>query len=89
MHLTFAAVPCWFGFLACISHQFAALRAESSAEEATIARVFSEDEQREKLLGSDKVEMGRSRQYDIGQTDIGQTNGSRALRNINGAKYVR
>jgi hypothetical protein len=84
VHPTFAAVPFWFGLLACISHQVAALRAEFSAGEATIARLVSEDEQRETLLASDKVEMRRSRQH-----DIGQANGSRALQNIKGAKHVR
>ena len=59
----------------------AALRAEFSAEEATIARIFSQDKQREASLASDKVAMGRSRQH-----DTVQNNGSRSTRNGTGAK---
>jgi circadian clock protein KaiC len=47
---------------AVLEGQIAALRAEFSAEEATIARIFSQDRLREASLASDKVEMGRSRQ---------------------------
>jgi circadian clock protein KaiC len=50
---------------AALEGQIAALRAEFSAEEATIARIFSQDKQREASLASDKVEMGRSRQHDV------------------------
>jgi circadian clock protein KaiC len=57
---------------AALEGQIAALRAEFSAEEATIARIFSQDKQREASLASDKVEMGRSRQH-----DAVKSNGSR------------
>jgi circadian clock protein KaiC len=50
---------------AALEGQIAALRAEFSAEEATIARIFSQDKQREASIASDKVEMGRSRQHDV------------------------
>ena len=49
---------------AALEGQIAALRAEFSAEEATIARIFSQDKQREASLALDKVAMGRSRQHD-------------------------
>jgi circadian clock protein KaiC len=49
---------------AALEGQIAALRAEFSAEEATIARIFSQDRQREASLALDKVAMGRSRQHD-------------------------
>jgi circadian clock protein KaiC len=61
---------------AALEGQIAALRAEFSAEEATIARIFSQDKQREASLASDKVEMGRSRQH-----DAVKSNGSRPRRN--------
>jgi hypothetical protein len=57
----------------------AALRAEFSAEETMIARIFSQDKQREASAASDKVEMGRSRQHDIlsngGPRRAGRTKG--------------
>jgi circadian clock protein KaiC len=49
---------------AALEGQIAALRAEFSAEEATIARIFSQDKQREASLALDKAAMGRSRQHD-------------------------
>jgi len=59
--------------------QVAALRAEFSAEETMIARIFSQDKQREASAASDKVEMGRSRQHDIlsngGPRRAGRTKG--------------
>jgi hypothetical protein len=56
---------------------------EFSAEEATIARIFSQDKQRETSLASDKVEMGRSRQYDAAQTNKSQTrNGSGGKKHV-------
>src|SRR6202023_50591 len=61
--------------------QIAALRAEFSAEEATIARIFSQDKQREASLASDKVEMGRSRQH-----DVVKSSGIRARRTETGAR---
>jgi circadian clock protein KaiC len=66
---------------AALEGQIAALRAEFSAEEATIARIFSQDKQREASLASDKVEMGRSRQH-----DVVKSNGIRARRTETGAK---
>ncbi len=45
--------------------QIATLRAEFAAEEATIARIFSQDKRREVSLALDEAEMGRSRQGDI------------------------
>jgi circadian clock protein KaiC len=66
---------------AALEGQIAALRAEFSAEEATIARIFSQDKQREASLASDKVEMGRSRQH-----DVVKNNGTRIIRTGAGAK---
>jgi circadian clock protein KaiC len=66
---------------AALEGQIAALRAEFSAEEATIARIFSQDKQREASLASDKVEMGRSRQH-----DVVKNSGIRVRRNGTGAK---
>jgi circadian clock protein KaiC len=66
---------------AALEGQIAALRAEFSAEEATIARIFSQDRQREASLALDKVEMGRSRQH-----DAVKSNASRARRNGTGRK---
>ena len=66
---------------AALEGQIAALRAEFSAEEATIARIFSQDKQREASLALDKVEMGRSRQH-----DAVKSNASRARRNGTGRK---
>jgi circadian clock protein KaiC len=63
---------------AALEGQIAALRAEFSAEEATIARIFSQDKLREASLASDKVEMGRSRQHDAVKSNRSQPrNGSR------------
>ena len=66
---------------AALEGQIAALRAEFSAEEATIARIFSQDKQREASLALDKVEMGRSRQH-----DAVKSNAVRARRNGHGIK---
>jgi circadian clock protein KaiC len=66
---------------AALEGQIAALRAEFSAEEATIARIFSQDKLREASLASDKVEMGRSRQH-----DIVKNNGIRVARIGTGAR---
>jgi circadian clock protein KaiC len=66
---------------AALEGQIAALRAEFSAEEATIARIFSQDRQREASLALDKVAMGRSRQH-----DAVKSNASRARRNGTGRK---
>ena len=49
---------------AVLEGQIATLRAEFSAEEATIARIFVKDRQREASVARDKVTMGRSRQHD-------------------------
>jgi circadian clock protein KaiC len=68
---------------AALEGQIAALRAEFSAEEATIARIFSQDKQREASLALDKVEMGRSRQH-----DAVKSNAIRARRNGNGIKQL-
>ena len=67
---------------AALEGQIAALRAEFSAEEATIARIFSQDKQREASLALDKVEMGRSRQH-----DAVKSNAVRARRNGHGLKH--
>ncbi len=68
---------------AALEGQIAALRAEFSAEEATIARIFSQDKQREASLALDKVEMGRSRQH-----DAVKSNAVRARRNGHGIKQL-
>jgi circadian clock protein KaiC len=57
--------------------QIGAMRAEFSAEEATIARIFSKDKLREASLAEDQAEMGRSR-----KGDIVKTNGSRVRRSV-------
>jgi circadian clock protein KaiC len=57
--------------------QIAALRAEFSAEEATTARIFSQDKQREASLALDKAEMGRSR-----KGDAVKSNGNRIRRTV-------
>jgi circadian clock protein KaiC len=68
---------------AALESHIVALRVEFSAEEATIARIFSQDKQREASLASDKVEMGRSRQYDAAQTNKSQTrNGSGGKKHV-------
>jgi circadian clock protein KaiC len=66
---------------AALEGQIAALRAEFSAEEATIARVFSQDKRREASVALDKVAMGRSRQH-----DAVKSNGNPARRNVTGGK---
>jgi circadian clock protein KaiC len=66
---------------AALEGQIAALRAEFSAEEATIAHIFSQGKQREASLALDKVAMGRSRQH-----DVVKSNGSRTRRNVTGGK---
>ena len=50
---------------AALEGQIAALRAEFSAEEATVTRIVSQDKLREKSVALDKAEMGRSRQHDV------------------------
>jgi hypothetical protein len=57
------------------------LRAEFSAEEATVTRIFSQDKQREASVALDKAEMGRSRQH-----DVIKNNGVRTRRNQAEAK---
>jgi circadian clock protein KaiC len=52
---------------AVLEGQIATLRAEFSAEEATNARIFVKDRQREEAVAQDKVTMGRSRQHDATQ----------------------
>jgi circadian clock protein KaiC len=61
---------------AALEGQIAALRAEFSAEEATLTRIVSMDRQREVSVALDKAEMGRSRQH-----DVVKINGSRTRRN--------
>jgi circadian clock protein KaiC len=68
---------------AALEGQIAALRAEFSAEEATIAHIFSQGKQREASLALDKVAMGRSRQH-----DVVKSNGSRTRRNVKGGKQL-
>jgi circadian clock protein KaiC len=65
---------------AALEGQIATLRAEFSAEEATIARIFVKDRQREASVAQDKVTMGRSRQH-----DAAQSNGTRS-RELQGKK---
>lgn len=60
--------------------QIATLRAEFSAEETTIARIFSQDKQREASLALDEAAMGRSRKRDVG------SNGRRVRRNVKGGE---
>jgi exosome complex RNA-binding protein Rrp4 len=59
--------------------QIGAMRAEFSAEEAIIARIFSKDKLREASLALDQAEMGRSR-----KGDAVTINGSRVRRNVTG-----
>jgi circadian clock protein KaiC len=66
---------------AVLEGQIAALRAEFSAEEATIRRIFSQDRLREASLASDKLEMGRSRQF-----GSDKSSGKRIPRNIIGKR---
>ena len=68
------------GQIAALEGHIVALRAEFSAEEAAIARTFSQDKRREASLASDKVKMGHSRQYDGAQSNKSQ------LRNGAGGK---
>lgn len=53
---------------AALEGQIAALRAEFSAEEATLTRSVSMDRQREASAALDKAAMGRSRQHDVAKT---------------------
>jgi circadian clock protein KaiC len=64
--------------------QIAAMRAEFSAEEATIARIVSQDKRRKESLASDKVEMGRSR-----QRDAAQSNRNQPRNGADGKKHVK
>ncbi len=50
---------------AALEGQIAALRAEFSAEEATVRRTVSQDRLREASVALDKAAMGRSRQHDV------------------------
>jgi circadian clock protein KaiC len=61
--------------------QIGALRAEFSAEEATIARIFSKDKLREASLAFDEAAMGRSR-----KRDVVISNGSRVRGNVTGGE---
>jgi circadian clock protein KaiC len=64
---------------AALEGQIRTLRAEFSAEEATIVRIFSQDKQREASLALDKAEMGVSR-----KGDVVKGNGNRVRKNVNG-----
>jgi circadian clock protein KaiC len=64
---------------AALDGQIAALRAEFSAEEATIARIFSQDRRRKVSLAMDKAAMGRSRPHDAAKSN-------RIHRVLNGGK---
>lgn len=64
---------------AALEGQIAALRAEFSAEEATVTRIVSQDRLREASIALDKAAMGRSRQH-----DVIKTNGNRIRRNGKG-----
>jgi len=67
---------------AALEGQIAALRAEFSAEEATVTRIVTQDKLREASVALDKAAMGRSRQH-----DIVKSNGSRVRRNgVEGAR---
>ncbi len=61
---------------AALEGQIAALRAEFSAEEATVTRIVSQDRLREASVALDKAAMGRSRQH-----DVVKSNGMRTRRN--------
>jgi circadian clock protein KaiC len=52
--------------------QIASLRAEFSAEEATIEHLFTRDREREVSLALDKAAMGRSRPHDAVKNEIGE-----------------
>jgi circadian clock protein KaiC len=52
--------------------QIASLRAEFSAEEATIEQLFTRDREREVSLALDKVAMGRSRPHDAIKNESGE-----------------
>jgi circadian clock protein KaiC len=69
---------------AALEGQILMLRAEFSAEEAIIARAFSQDKQREASRALDKVEMGPSRQY-----DAAQSNRSQPRNGAGGKKHVQ
>jgi circadian clock protein KaiC len=58
---------------AALEGQIATLRAEFSAEEATIARMVSQERQREASLAQDKVAMGRNRQGDVVKANASRT----------------
>jgi circadian clock protein KaiC len=64
---------------AALEGQIGALRAEFSAEEATIARIFSQDKQREASLALDQAEMGLSR-----KRDAVKSNGRQPRHNLSG-----
>jgi circadian clock protein KaiC len=64
---------------AALEGQIASLRAEFAADEATSARIFSQDKHREASVAFDRVAMGRSRQH-----DAVKGNGSPARRNATG-----
>jgi circadian clock protein KaiC len=66
---------------AALEGQIATLRAEFSVEEATIARMVSQERQREASLALDKVAMGRSR-----QGDVVKANGSRTRQKLTTGK---
>jgi circadian clock protein KaiC len=68
---------------AALEAQIAAQRAEFAAEEASVARIFSQDKQREASVALDRVAMGRSRQNDAVKV---KSNGSPARRNVKGGK---
>jgi circadian clock protein KaiC len=61
--------------------QIATLRAEFSAEEATLALILSQDRQREASLALDEVAIGRSR-----QSDAVKANGSRTRQKLTKGK---
>jgi len=61
--------------------QIAALRAEFSAEETIITRIFSQDKQRKASLALNEVAMGRIRKQ-----DAIKSNGSRVRRNVRGGE---
>jgi hypothetical protein len=64
---------------AALEGQIASLRAEFAADEATSARIFSQDKHREASVAFDRVAMGRSRQH-----EAVKGNGSPARRNATG-----
>ena len=64
---------------AALEGQIAALRAEFSAEETIITRIFSQDKQRKASLALNEVAMGRIRKQ-----DAVKSNGGRVRRNVTG-----